>query len=116
MDNTEVLTAFMGEIGSLGSQLNGIFKSGRVDITALEKMNGTIENIARIQKDNSSVEEIAMVSSDLRTVYYNFNAIVSMIQSKESIFMDNVTMRAINTFLKNINTAVVSIASAFNMV
>jgi len=116
MDNTSVLSAFIGEIGSLGSQLNEIFKSGKVDITALEKMNGTIENIARLQKENSSIEEIAMVSSDLRTVYYNFNAIVSMIQSKESIFMDDVTMRAINTFLRNINTAVVSMASAFNLV
>jgi len=115
-DNSEILSGFIGEIGSLGSQLNDIFKSGRVDITALEKMNATIENIAKIQKDNKESEEIAMVSSDLRTVYYNFNAIVSMIQSKESIFMDDVTMRAVNTFLRNINTAVVNIAAAYNLV
>lgn len=116
MDNTAALSAFVGEIGSLGGQLNEIFKSGRVDITALEKMNGTVENIARLHKENSSLEEIAMISADLKTVYYNFNAIVSMIQSKESIFMDDVTMRAINTFLKNMNVAVVNIAAAYGLV
>lgn len=115
-DNSAAIGAFVGEIGSLGGQLNDIFKSGRVDITALEKMNSTIENIAKLQKENKDAEEIAMVSSDLRTIYYNFNAIVSMIQSKESIFMDDVTMRAINVFLKNMNAAVINIATAYNLV
>jgi len=115
-DNLKALGGFIGEIGSLGSQLSAIFKSGKVDISALEKMNATIENIAAFQKSHAEMEEIAMISSDLKTVYYNFNAIVAMIQSKESIFMDDVTMRAINAFLKNINTAVINIAAAYNLV
>lgn len=111
----ERLKLFIDALGELGKQLNEIFKSGKMDIHSLETMNATIEKMAAAER-GVEAEEFSVIREDLKAVYYNFNAIVSMIESQESRFMDETTMRAVNVFLKNINTSVVNIASAYGLV
>lgn len=111
----ERLQKFISALGSLGSLLSSIFKNGNMDIRVLEKMNTCIEQMSQAEQ-GADAEEFNVVREDCKTIYYNFNAIVSMIESQESRFMDNVTMKAVNVFLKNINTAVVNIATAYGLV
>lgn len=111
----ERLQKFIAALGNLGSLLKGVFESGRMDIKVLEKMNAAIEEMEKAEQ-GADIEEFNVVREDCRAVYYNFNAIVSMIESQESRFMDNATMKAVNIFLKNVNASVVNIASAYGMV
>ncbi len=111
----EKLRVFIENLVSLGGQLSAIFKSGRMDIKALEAMNATIENMAKAQS-GCDIEEFSIVEEDAKSIYYNFNAIVQMIESQESRFMDAATMKAVNVFLKNINTSTVNIAAAYGLV
>lgn len=111
----ERLKKFIDGLTCLGGILSGIFKNGSMDIKIVEKMNKAIEQMAEAEK-NCDAEEFVAVQEDTRTIYYNFNAIVGMIESQESRFMDNTTMKAVNVFLKNINAAVVNIASAYGLV
>ncbi len=110
------LQSFIAALASLGHQLADIFRNGKMNISTLERMNATIEEMSAIEKANQQIDEIVAVSEDTRAIYYNFNAIVGMIQSQESRFMDNTTMKAVNLFLKNINESVIKIASSYGLV
>ncbi len=110
-----ILKSFIDNLVKLGSQLSKIFKEGTMSIRSLEEMNVSVEGLRAAQKEGG-VDEITLVEEDLKAIYYNFNAIVQMIESQESRFMDNTTMKAVNTFLRNVNAAVVNIATVYGLV
>jgi len=114
-ENGRRLKSFIEGLTSLSKTLSSVFTDGRMDISVLERMNKDIEQMAQAEK-GESLEEFTAISGDTKTIYYNFNAIVQMIESQESRFMDETTMKAVNVFLRNINNAAVSIASAYGLI
>jgi hypothetical protein len=51
----------------------------------------------------------------MQVIYGNFNAIIAMMDTNESVFIDNATNVAVKKFLRNIFDATVRIVYAYGL-
>ena len=78
-------------------------------------MNDTILEMYSIQHTGEE-EAYTAIEEDCQIIYQNFNAIIAMLKSNESIFIDNATNTAVKKFLQNIFDADINILTAYGLV
>lgn len=109
----EKLQRFIRLLSQLNHQTVDILKTGNTEI--LRQMNDTVEEMHSIQSVGED-EAYQMIDDDAQAIYKNFNAIVTMMNSNESIFVDQATSVAVKKFLHNIFDATVRIVQAYGLV
>ncbi len=108
----EKLQRFIFLLSELNHSTVEILKSG--DVKLLEKMNGIVEEMHAIQSVGTE-DAYTAIEEDMQIIYGNFNAIITMMKSNESIFIDNATSGAVKKFLHNIFEATVNIVYAYGL-
>ena len=106
------LQRFIQLLADLNHQTVSIIKTG--DTKILTQMNDTIEEMYSIQH-NGTEEAYTAIEEDMQIIYKNFNAIATMMNTNESIFVDGATSVAVKKFLHNIFNATVSIIRAYGL-
>ena len=108
----EKLQRFIQVICDLNHQVVAILKTG--DVEVLYQMNGTIEEMYAIQHGNEA-PEYKEIDDDAQTIYKNFNAIITMMNSNEKDELDTITSEAVRKFLHNIFEANVRIVKTYGL-
>ena len=108
----EKLQRFIFLLSELNHQTVEVLKSG--DVKILQKMNDTVEEMYSIQHVGTE-DAYTAIEEDMQIIYQNFNAVVTMMKSNESIFIDNATSVAVKKFLHNIFDATVRIVYAYGL-
>ncbi len=108
----EKLQRFIQLLSDLNHQTATVLKNG--DTKILQEMNGTVEEMYSIQHAGTE-DAYTAIEEDMQIIYQNFNAIVAMMKSNESIFIDNATNVAVKKFLHNIFDATVRIVYAYGL-
>ncbi len=106
------LQRFIELLAKLNRSTAEVLKSG--DTKILESMNAVVEEMYSIQHVGAE-EAYTAIEEDMQVIYGNFNAIVAMMKSNESIFIDNATNVAVKKFLRNIFDATVNIVYAYGL-
>ena len=88
----EKLQRFIQLLSDLNHQTATVLKNG--DTKILQEMNGTVEEMYSIQHTGTE-DAYTAIEEDMQVIYQNFNAIVAMMKSNESIFIDNATNVAV---------------------
>ncbi|MBQ5926738.1 MAG: hypothetical protein IIX01_02305 [Clostridia bacterium] len=109
----EKLQKFIKLLSDLNHQTAEMFSSGKVEI--LRQMNKTILAMYDIQHTGEE-EAYTAIEEDCQIIYKNFNAIIAMIKSNESIFLDKATNDAVKKFLHNIFDANIRILTAYGLI
>ena len=106
------LQRFIFLLSELNHKTADILKSG--DIKILAQINPVIEEMYEIQR-NGTEDAYTAIEEDMQIIYQNFNAIIAMMDTNESVFIDNATNVAVKKFLHNIFDATVSIVYAYGL-
>ena len=106
------LQRFIELLAILNKSTAEVLKSG--DTKILESMNAVVEEMYSIQHVGTE-EAYTAIEEDMQVIYGIFNAIVAMMKSNESIFIDNATNVAVKKFLHNIFDATVNIVYAYGL-
>ena len=109
----EKLQRFIRLLSDLNHETAEMFSSGKVEI--LHKMNKTILEMYSIQHTGEE-EAYTAIEEDCQIIYKNFNAVIAMIKSNESIFLDKATNDAVKKFLHNIFDANIRILTAYGLI
>ena len=64
---------------------------------------------------NGTEDAYTAIEEDMQIIYQNFNAIIAMMDTNESVFIDSATNVAVKKFLHNIFEATVSIVYAYGL-
>jgi uncharacterized protein YaaQ len=113
LEGNKKLQRFIQLLSDLNHETAEIYSTGKVEL--LHKMNDTILEMYSIQH-NATEEAYTAIEEDCQIIYQNFNAIIAMMQSNESIFIDNATNTAVKKFLENIFDALIAILTAYGLV
>ena len=97
----EKLQRFIQLLSDLNHETSEVFSSGRTEISI--QHYGTEEAYTAIEED-------------CQIIYQNFNAIIAMLKSNDSMFIDNATNAAVKKFLHNIFDAQINILTAYGLV
>lgn len=106
------LQRFIQLLADLNHQTVSIIKTG--DTKILPQMNATIEEMYEIQH-NGTEDAYTAIEEDAQTIYKNFNAVVTMVNSNEKDSGDIITSTAVKKFLHNIFDANVRIVYAYGL-
>ena len=106
------LQRFIALLADLNHQSADALKTGKIGF--LEEMNKTVEEMYSIQSVGEE-DAYTAIEEDMQTIYKNFNAVITMIKSNESVFMDKATSDAVRLFLRNIFQATVNIVYAYGL-
>lgn len=107
------LQRFIQLLSDLNHQTADVFSSGKTEI--LKDMNETILEMYSIQHTGEE-DAYTAIEEDCQIIYKNFNAIITMMESNESIFIDNATNVAVKKFLQNIFDANIRILAAYGLI
>ncbi len=109
----EKLQRFIQLLSDLNHETAEVFSSGKTEI--FHKMNDTILEMYSIQHYGTE-EAYTAIEEDCQVIYQNFNAIIAMLKSNDSIFIDNATNTAVKKFLHNIFDAQINILTVYGLV
>lgn len=109
----EKLQRFIRLLSDLNHEIAEVFDTGRTEV--FERMNKTVEEMYAIQHTGEE-EAYTAIEEDCQIIYKNFDAIVAMMQSNESLFFDNATNAAVKKFLRNMFDALIDILEAYGLV
>ncbi len=109
----EKLQRFIQLLSDLNHETVAALKTG--DTGVLRQMNDTVDEMCAIQSVGEE-EAYTAIEEDAQAIYKNFNAIATMMNSNESIFVDSATSVAVKKFLHNIFEATVRIVQAYGLV
>ena len=109
----EKLQRFIQLLSDLNHETAEAFSTGKTEL--LHKMNDTILEMYAIQQKGTE-EAYAAIEEDCQIIYRNFNAIIAMLKSNESVFFDTATSVAVKKFLRNVFDANISILTAYGLV
>ncbi len=112
LECNEKLQRFIELLAALNHQTVEMIKTGNTQI--LLQMNDTVEEMYTIQHGETD-EVYTAIEEDMQIIYKNFNAIVTMLQSREGDEADEVTSGAVKKFLHNIFDANVRIVYAYGL-
>jgi len=112
LEGNEKLQRFLQLLSDLNHETVDVLRTG--DTQILRKMNDTVDEMYAIQH-GSKEEEYVAVDEAMQVVYKNFNAIATMMNTNESIFVDNATSGAVKKFLHNIFNATVDIVHIYGL-
>ena len=106
------LQRFIQLLADLNHQTVEALKTG--DTCILVKMNDTVEEMYAIQSVGEE-DAYTAIDEDMQIICKNFNAVITMIKSNESVFMDKATSDSVRLFLRNIFQATVNIVYAYGL-
>ena len=109
----EKLQRFIQLLSDLNHETAEAFSTGKTEL--LHKMNDTILEMYAIQQKGTE-EAYTAIEEDCQIIYRNFNAIIAMLKSNESVFFDTATSVAVKKFLRNVFDANISILTAYGLV
>ena len=109
----EKLQRFIQLLSDLNHETAEVFSTGKTEL--LHKMNDTILEMYAIQQKGTE-EAYTAIEEDCQIIYRNFNAIIAMLKSNESVFFDTATSVAVKKFLRNVFDANISILTAYGLV
>ena len=95
----EKLQRFIFLLSELNHKTAEILQSG--DVKILAQINPVIEEMYSIQHVGEE-DAYTAIEEDMQVIYGNFNAIIAMMDTNESVFIDNATNVAVKKFLRNI--------------
>ena len=107
------LTEFVEQLVRLGGTLGELFKSGNVAL--ISEMNAAVKEMYRLQH-GSSDKVLQALEPECAVIYGNFDMIVQVLRTTENGEVDAGAGGAVNRLLRNINGAVVNIATALGLV
>ena len=108
----EKLQRFIQLLSDLNHETVAALRTG--DTQVLRQMNDTVDEMYAIQSVGTE-EAYTAIEEDMQIIYKNFNAIATMMNTNESIFVDGATSVAVKKFLHNIFNATVSIIHAYGL-
>ena len=97
----------------LNACMKELFDKGNVAL--FTEMNAAIKEIHKIEREADS-PAICSVSVDLGIIYENFDMIIAVLRTTEDGVIDPAAQTALNRLLHNIDTSVIKIARAFEIV
>ena len=109
----EKLQRFIRLLSDLNHEIAEVFSTGRTEV--FSRMNETVLEIHSIQQ-NGTEETYTAIEEDCQIIYRNFDAIVAMLNSNESLFFDNATNTAVKKFLENMFGALLHILQSYGLV
>ena len=109
----EKLQRFIRLLSDLNHEIAEVFSTGRTEV--FSRMNETVLEIHSIQQ-NGTEEAYTAIEEDCQIIYRNFDAIVAMLKSNESLFFDNATNTAVKKFLENMFGALLHILQSYGLV
>ena len=98
----EKLQRFIRLLSDLNHEIAEVFDTGRTEVYAIQH--------------TGEEEAYTAIEEDCQIIYKNFDAIVAMLQSNESLFFDNATNAAVKKFLRNMFDALIDILEAYGLV
>ena len=107
------LTEFVEQLVRLGGTLGELFKSGNVAL--FTEMNAAIKEMYRLQH-GSQDRVLQALEPECAVIYGNFDMIVEVLRTTENGEVDLGARGAVNRLLQNINSSVVNIATALELV
>ena len=108
----ETLQRFIQLLSDLNHQSAEVLKTGNTEI--IYAMNGTVEEMYAIQSVGTE-DEYTAIDEDMQIICKNFNAVITMLKSNESIFIDKATSDSVKLFMRNIFQATVNIVYAYGL-
>lgn len=105
--------AFAAELQKLNGEMKDLFDKG--DVSLFTAMNQSIKELYRIDR-KKSVKELEKCETDLGMIYENFDMIIRILRTTEEGEIDRAAENTINSFLHNIDAAVIRIASKLNLI
>ncbi len=109
----EDLQLFCEQLVRLNAAMKELFDRG--DIALFTEMNAAIKEMHKIEA-TSKDGIFASLHPDTEIVYKNFDMIIAVLRTTENGEIDAGAQTALNRLLHNIDTAVVNIAKALNLV
>ena len=107
------LQLFIEQLVKLNATMKELFEKGNV--TLFTQMNHIIKEMHRIEA--ASKESIfKSLQADTQIIYKNFDMIIAVLRTTEDGEIDEGAQGALNRLLHNIDTAVVNIATALEMI
>ena len=104
------LQRFIQLLSDLNHETVAALRTG--DTQILRQMNDTVDEMYAIQSVGTE-DAYTAIEEEMQIIYQNFNAIATMMNTNESIFVDNATSVAVKKFLHNIFEATVSIVHKY---
>ena len=74
----------------------------------------TVEEMYAIQSVGTE-DAYTAIDEDMQIICKNFNAVITMLKSNESIFIDKATSDSVKLFMRNIFQATVNIVYAYGL-
>lgn len=108
----EKLQRFIQLLSDLNHQSAEVLRTGNSEI--IYQMNDTVEEMYAIQSVGTE-DAYTAIDEDMQIICKNFNAVITMLKSNESIFMDKATSDSVKLFMRNIFQATVSIVYAYGL-
>jgi hypothetical protein len=108
----EKLQRFIALLSELNHQSAEVLQTGNIEI--IYDMNDTVEEMYAIQSVGEE-DAYTAIDEDMQIICKNFNAVITMIKSNESVFMDKATSDSVRLFLRNIFQATVNIVYAYGL-
>ena len=107
------LQTFCEQLVRLNATMKELFEKG--DLTLFTEMNLAIKQMHRIEVSSKEAVFKAL-HADTEIIYKNFDMIIAVLRTTEDGEIDEGAQIALNRLLHNIDTAVVSIATALELV
>ncbi len=108
----EKLQRFIQLLSDLNHQSADVLRTGNSEI--IYAMNDTVEEMYAIQSAGTE-DAYTAIDEDMQIICKNFNAVITMLKSNESIFMDKATSDSVKLFMRNIFQATVNIVYAYGL-
>ena len=108
----EKLQRFIQLLSDLNHETVAALRTG--DTQVLRQMNATVEEMYAIQSVGEE-DAYTAIEEEMQMIYKNFNAIATMMNTNESIFVDSATSVAVKKFLHNIFEATVAIVHTYGL-
>ena len=110
---TDDLQLFCEQLVRLNATMKELFDKG--NLALFTEMNLAIKEMHRIESA-SKEPEFSLLHRDTEIIYKNFDMIIAVLRTTEDGEIDEGAQGALNRLLHNIDTAVVGIATALDLV
>lgn len=107
------LQLFCEQLVRLNAAMKELFEKG--NLALFTEMNLAIKELHRIESAGKE-QALASLHEECEIIYKNFDMIIAVLRTTENGEIDEGAQTALNRLLHNIDTAVVGIASALELV
>lgn len=113
MTQSNDLQQFCEQLVRLNATMKQLFDTGNIEL--FPEMNAAIKEMHRIQM-TSKEPALASLNREGEIIYKNFDMIIAVLRTTEGGEIDGGAQTALNRLLHNIDSAVIEIAKALELV